>query len=231
MENIDKIKKKVYEANKDLIKKKLVIQCFGNVSERFNNQCIIKPSGIDLHKINYKRMVSVNIIDGKYNGSYRPSSDTPTHLELYKKFNNIQSIVHTHSTFSTSWAQAGLPIPCLGTTHADNWSGDIPITRVLTKDEIEINYEKNTGLVIIETLVKLKIDPIEIPGILVNNHGVFTWGESSQNAVKNAQLLENISEMAYRSLALNPNLKSINTNLHAKHFNRKNGKNKYYGQN
>ncbi len=231
MTELDRIKQIVYKANTDLVKKKLVIQSFGNVSERFNHQCIIKPSGIELNSTQFTSMVSVNIDDGKYKSPLKPSSDTPTHIELYKRFSNIQSIVHTHSIFATSWAQSGLAIPCLGTTHADYWSSDIPITRLLTKNEIENEYEKNTGLVIIETLLKLKIDVLNCPGILVNNHGVFAWGKSSEEALNNAELIEYISEMAYKTMMINPNTKPINKHLQKKHFNRKNGDGKYYGQN
>ena len=230
MKNLDKIKKKLYKANQDLIKKKLVIQSFGNVSLRFENHILIKPSGINLSKIDYISMVPVNIIDEKFKGTLKPSSDTPTHLELYKKYKDIKSIVHTHSPYATSWAQAGLPIPCFGTTHADFWKHEIPITRRIEKDEIEIDYEKNTGLIIIETLNKLKTTPFKCPGILVSSHGVFTWGKSPQDSVKNAEAIETIAKMALHSLIINPDIKRIDKNLHNKHFYRKHGDNKYYGQ-
>tara|TARA_B100000886_G_scaffold338420_1_gene301208 strand:+ start:1370 stop:2011 length:642 start_codon:yes stop_codon:yes gene_type:complete len=209
---------------------KLVIQNFGNVSIRHENHIIIKPSGVNLKKVSFNNMVSVNIFDEKYTGQLKPSSDTPTHIELYKSYSDIQSIVHTHSPYATSWAQAGLPIPCFGTTHADFWEDKIPITRKLKKKEIETNYEKNTGLVIIETFRNLKITPLKSPGVLVNNHGVFTWGESYYEAIKNAEAIELIAEMAFNSLMINPNLKPLNKILHNKHFYRKHGKNKYYGQ-
>ena len=230
MKKIDKIKKELYKANQDLINKKLVIQSFGNVSVRLGDCIFIKPSGVNLSKLNYKSMVTVNLSDKKYTGSFKPSSDTPTHIELYKKYNNIQSVVHTHSTYATSWAQAGTPIPCFGTTHADFWENKIPVTRKLKKKEIETNYEKNTGLVIIETLEKLNTTPLNCPGVLVNNHGVFTWGESPNDAIKNAEALEIIAKMALNSSVINPNMKPINKNLHNKHFYRKHGDNKYYGQ-
>tara|TARA_B100000212_G_scaffold337350_1_gene312048 strand:+ start:1230 stop:1760 length:531 start_codon:yes stop_codon:yes gene_type:complete len=175
-------------------------------------------------------MVPVNIFDGKYTGRLKPSSDTPTHIEIYKHYRDIQSIVHTHSPYATSWAQAGFPIPCFGTTHADFWKDKIPITRKLKKKEIEANYEKNTGLVIIETFKKLKTTPLESPGVLVNNHGVFTWGESPQDAIKNAEAIELIAKMAFNSLMINPDLKPVDKILHNKHFYRKHGENKYYGQ-
>jgi len=230
MKKIDKIKTELYKANQDLINKKLVIQSFGNVSVRLGDCIFIKPSGVNLSKLDYKSMVPVNLSDKKYTGSFKPSSDTPTHIELYKKYNNIQSVVHTHSTYATSWAQAGIPIPCFGTTHADFWADKIPVTRKLKKKEIEANYEKNTGLVIIETLEKLNTTPLNCPGVLVNNHGVFTWGKSAHDAIKNAEALEIIAKMALNSSVINPNIKPINKNLHNKHFYRKHGDNKYYGQ-
>ena len=230
MKKLEKIKKACYKANQELIKKKLVIQNFGNVSVRHENSILIKPSGVNLSKLDYKSMVPVNLSDKKYTGSFKPSSDTPTHIELYKKYNNIQSVVHTHSTYATSWAQAGIPIPCFGTTHADFWADKIPVTRKLKKKEIEANYEKNTGLVIIETLEKLNTTPLNCPGVLVNNHGVFTWGKSAHDAIKNAEALEIIAKMALNSSVINPNIKPINKNLHNKHFYRKHGDNKYYGQ-
>ena len=230
MKKLDKIKKDLYNANQDLINKKLVIQSFGNVSVRFEDFILIKPSGVNLSKIDYKSMVSVNLHDKNYTGSFKPSSDTPTHIELYKRYDDIQSIVHTHSPYATSWAQAGSPIPCFGTTHADFWNDKIPITRKLKKKEIEAHYEKNTGLVIIETLEKLNTTPSNCPGILVNNHGVFTWGESPKDAIKNAEAIEIIAKMALNSLMINPGLNAINKNLHDKHFYRKHGENKYYGQ-
>lgn len=230
MNKFDKIKKTSYKANLDLKESKLVIQNFGNVSVRYENYIIIKPSGVNLKKISYDNMVPVNIFDGKYTGRLKPSSDTPTHIEIYKHYRDIQSIVHTHSPYATSWAQAGFPIPCFGTTHADFWKDKIPITRKLKKKEIEANYEKNTGLVIIETFKKLETTPLESPGVLVNNHGVFTWGESPQDAIKNAEAIELIAKMAFNSLMINPDLKPVDKILHNKHFYRKHGENKYYGQ-
>ena len=230
MKKLDKIKKYLYNANQDLINKKLVIQSFGNVSVRIKDFILIKPSGVNLSKLDYKSMVSVNLHNENYTGSFKPSSDTPTHIELYKRYGDIQSIVHTHSPYATSWAQSGSPIPCFGTTHADFWNDKIPITRRLKKKEIEAHYEKNTGLVIIETLEKLNTIPSTCPGILVNNHGVFTWGKSPKDAVKNAEAIEIIAKMALNSLMINPDINPINRNLHNKHFYRKHGKNKYYGQ-
>ncbi len=230
MRNLERIKKICYKSNQDLIKKKLVIQSFGNVSVRSKNAILIKPSGVNLSTIDFKSMVPVNILDKKYKGSLKPSSDTPTHIELYKKYKTIQSVVHTHSPYATSWAQAGSAIPCFGTTHADFWDNKIPITRKLKKKEIETDYEKNTGLVIIETLTKLKTTPLKCPGILVKSHGLFTWGESPRDAIKNAEAIEIIAKMAFNSLMINPDIKPVNKYLHNKHFYRKHGENKYYGQ-
>ena len=206
MNKFDNTKATSYKANLDLMESKLVIQNFGNLSIRHENQIIIKPSGVNLKKISFNNMVSVNIFDGKYTGRLKPSSDTPTHIELYKNYSDIQSIAHTHSPYATSWAQAGFPIPCFGTTHADFWKDKIPITR------------------------KLKTTPLKSPGVLVNNHGVFTWGESSQDAIKNAEAIELIAKMAFNSLMINPDLKPVDKILHNKHFYRKHGENKYYGQ-
>ena len=231
MGNMETVKKDVLRSNKDLVERGLVIKSFGNVSQRFNQYCVIKPSGINLNEIKSNDMVSVNIGDGGYdNSSLKPSSDTPTHLELYKKYKDIDSIVHTHSKFATSWAQSGLSIPCLGTTHADYYEEDIPVTRSLTDNEIKVDYEKNTGLIIIETIENLKINISKCPGVLVFNHGVFSWGKSPHDAVENANLIEYIAEMAFMSLNINSDIKSLNNQLHKKHYDRKHGKEKYYGQ-
>lgn len=230
MKKLDKFKKVCYLANQHLKKKKLVVQSFGNVSIRLEKIILIKPSGINLSTIDYKSIVPVNIVDKKYKGTLKPSSDTPTHIELYKNYKSIKSVVHTHSPYATSWAQAGLPIPCFGTTHADFWENEIPITRKLEKKEVETDYEKNTAIVIIEALTRLNTHPQKCPGILVNNHGVFTWGKSPQDAIQNAEAIEIIAKMAFNSLLLNPEIKPISKNLHNKHFHRKHGENKYYGQ-
>ena len=166
-----------------------------------------------------------NVIEGRY----RPSSDTPTHLVLYKKYPEIKGIVHTHSEWATSWAQAGRDIPCYGTTHADYFYGDIPCTRALREEEVLDSYEKNTGKVIAECMEELRLDPLDIPGILVKNHGPFTYGTSPKKAVENAVVLEKIAEMAFRTLLLNPDA-SMEGYVLDKHYSRKHGKNAYYGQ-
>jgi L-ribulose-5-phosphate 4-epimerase len=229
-DKFDNINIKVLKANKQLIEKALVIQSFGNASSSKGNYLIIKPSGINIKNANRGDMVCVNLIRGDYNGEKKPSSDTPTHLEMYKAFPELGGIVHTHSTYATAWAQSGKPIPCLGTTHADYWSSEIPITRNLTTDEINGEYEKETGKVIIERIKELNIDPLDCPGILVANHGPFTWGATVEDAVKHAELLEYIARLAWLSLSINPNAKPISKTLLDKHHLRKHGPDAYYGQ-
>ena len=176
-------------------------------------------------------MVLIDLEGKKIEGKYKPSSDTATHIELYKAFPEIGAIVHTHSSYATSWAQARKDIPAFGTTHADYFYGDIPCARALTKEEIENDYEKNTGLVIIETLKERNINPMDIPGIIIASHGPFAWGKDSRQAVYNAVVLEELSKMAYRTIQINPNIKSVEKYLLDKHYFRKHGKNAYYGQN
>jgi L-ribulose-5-phosphate 4-epimerase len=175
-------------------------------------------------------IVTVHIKDNKYDGNLKPSSDTPTHLELYKVFKELDGIVHTHSTYATAWAQSGKSIPRLGTTHADYWNGEIPITRELTDEEINGDYEKETGKVIIEKIKELNIDPLNCPGILVDKHGPFTWGATVEDAVKHAELLEYIARLAWLSISINPNSKPISKALLNKHYSRKHGPDAYYGQ-
>jgi len=220
----------VSNANSLLIQKNLVIQNFGNASRRFHHKCLIKGSGINSSKVKSSDIVAVELKTGKYNSSIKPSTDTPTHIELYKRFKEIGGIVHSHSLYATTWAQAAIPIPCLGTTHADYWSGEIPITRDLTTDEINGEYEKETGKVIIEKIKELNIDPLDCPGILVFNHGPFTWGKTVEDAVKHAELLEYIARLAWLSLSINPDAKPISKALHNKHYSRKHGPRSYYGQ-
>ena len=230
--NIEKLKNDVLEANLELVKKNLVIYTWGNVSsiDKKTNTVIIKPSGVEYNNMKTDDMVIVDLSNNIIEGKYKPSSDTKTHIEIYKAFEDICSIVHTHSTFATSWAQAKKSIPALGTTHADYFYGDIPCTRALTKEEIESDYEKNTGLVIIETLKKHNINPMDIPGIIVESHGVFTWGEDSHNAVYNAVVLEELARMAFYTIQINNNVGSINNYILDKHYLRKHGKDSYYGQ-
>lgn len=230
---LEELKKEVFEENLELVEKKLVIYTWGNVSgiDRESKIFAIKPSGVGYDIIKSDDMVLIDLEGKKIEGKYKPSSDTATHIELYKAFPEIGAIVHTHSSYATSWAQARKDIPAFGTTHADYFYGDIPCARALTKEEIENDYEKNTGLVIIETLKERNINPMDIPGIIIASHGPFAWGKDSRQAVYNAVVLEELSKMAYRTIQINPNIKSVEKYLLDKHYFRKHGKNAYYGQN
>lgn len=227
---LDELKRKVYEANMELPKRGLVTYTWGNVSaiDRETGYIVIKPSGLDYETMKPEDMVVMDLEGNKIEGCYNPSSDTPTHLELYKKYPQIGGIVHTHSSWATSFAQAKRSIPCYGTTHADYFYGEIPCARSLTREEIENAYEKNTGLVIIETLGEK--NPMEAPGILCSNHGPFTWGKDAKDAVHNAVVLEEVAKMAYRTEQLNPEVKEAPQELQDKHYYRKHGANAYYGQ-
>jgi len=223
-------KKRTFISNFKLLEKQLVVGAFGNASSRDKDVFHIKPSGVNLKKIKSEDMVTVRIHDGKIYGEMNPSSDTPTHIELYNKFPQIGGITHTHSVYATAWAQAVKSIPCLGTTHADYWNGEIPITRALTKEEINGEYEKETGKVIIEKIKELNVDLLDCPGIIVANHGPFTWGATVEDAVKHAELLEYIARLAWLSLSIDPNVKPISKALLNKHYSRKHGLDAYYGQ-
>lgn len=227
---LDKLKEEVLKANLLLPKYNLVTFTWGNVSgiDREKGLVVIKPSGVEYEELKIDDMVVVDLLGNIVEGSLRPSSDTPTHIELYKAFPNIKGVVHTHSRMAVSFAEAGLPIRPFGTTHADYFYGEIPCTRSLSKEEIENGYEKNTGLVIKETF--LNKDPDAIPGVLVKNHGPFTWGTSPNNAVHNAAVLEEVAYMAYYAMTLNPEIKDVDSYLLDKHYFRKHGKNAYYGQ-
>ena len=230
---LEDLKQKVLEANLLLPQYNLVTFTWGNVSgiDRVKGLIVIKPSGVEYDQMSASDMVVVdmdgNIVEGKLN----PSSDTPTHLALYKAFPNIMGVVHTHSPWAVSFAQAGVSIPAAGTTHGDYFYGDIPVTRPMTENEIIKDYEKQTGNVVVETFNKNNINPDQIPGVLVNDHGPFTWGTSPKNAVHNSVVLEEVAKMAYHSLQLNPHNIKMDGVLLDKHFNRKHGKNAYYGQN
>lgn len=227
---LEELKQKVYEANMDLPKYNLVTFTWGNVSaiDRERGLFVIKPSGVDYDKLVPSDMVVMDLNGKKVEGDYNPSSDTPTHLELYKAYSHIGGIVHTHSPWATSWAQAKRGIPCYGTTHADYFYGEIPCARSLTPEEINSAYEKNTGLVIIET-VSAK-NAMSVPGILCSNHGPFTWGTDAADAVHNAVVLEEIAKMSYRTETLNSSVKPAPQVLQDKHYLRKHGANAYYGQ-
>lgn len=226
---LENLRKSVYKANLDLVKHGLVIFTWGNVSAivRDKNLVVIKPSGVSFEKMKPGDMVVVDLEGNIVEGKLKPSSDTPTHIYLYKHFKDIGGIVHTHSEWATSWAQAGKSITALGTTHADYFYGDIPCSRPLTRKEIEGEYEKKTGKVIVEAFSD--IDPLDIPGVLVHSHGPFTWGNSPENAVENAVVLEQIAKMAFNTFLLEKN-PEFDKKLLDKHFLRKHGKDAYYGQ-
>ncbi|MEI0604366.1 L-ribulose-5-phosphate 4-epimerase [Brachyspira alvinipulli] len=230
---LDELKKIVFDGNIELVRKNLVIYTWGNVSgiDKESRLFAIKPSGVDYDTMKFDDMVILDLDGNKKEGKYKPSSDTATHIELYKAFPEIGAIVHTHSSYATSWAQARKDILALGTTHADYFYGDIPCARALTKEEIESDYEKNTGLVIIETLKERNINPMDIPGIILSSHGPFAWGKDVANAVYNAVVLEEVAKMAYRTIQINKDVKRVEQYLLDKHYFRKHGKNSYYGQN
>lgn len=216
--------------HKKIFSSGLVMKDFGNASIRHDDKIFIKASGRPMATITEDDFVEVDFNNSSSSSNLKPSSDTPTHLELYKEFDNIGGIVHTHSMYATSWAQSGKSIPCLGTTHADHWCVDIPITRNLTKKEINSGYEVETGKVIIEKIKKLNVDPLNCPGVIVANHGPFTWGKTLEEAVEHAELLEYLAKMAYMSMTINPHAERLNQSLLNKHFFRKHGPQAYYGQ-
>jgi L-ribulose-5-phosphate 4-epimerase len=226
---LENLKERVCKANLDVVENSLVIHTWGNVSGRDfkSGLIVIKPSGVSYESMRPDDMVVIDI-DGKIvEGRYKPSTDTPTHLILYKTYQTIGGIVHTHSSYATSWAQSGRSIPPFGTTHADHYYGAVPCTRLLTDDEIATDYELNTGKVIIETLTGL--NPLTIPSVLVNSHGPFCWGSDAENAVYNAIALEEIARMAFYTVLLG-RTEPINRALLDKHFKRKHGSDAYYGQ-
>ena len=225
---LESLKEQVFKANLELVKYNLVIFTWGNVSAREDEYVVIKPSGVDYDTMKADDMVVLDLDGNIIEGNLRPSSDTPTHLELYKAFPNIKGITHTHSNYATSFAQAGKEISPLGTTHADYFYGPIPCTRHLTKEETINDYEKNTGKVIAETF-KNK-DYIAIPGVLVRGHGVFSWGKDAHNSVHNAVVMEELAKMNYQAMTINPNIGYIPQYTLDKHYYRKHGKNAYYGQ-
>lgn len=227
---LEELKKAVYEANMLLPKYNLVTFTWGNVSQidRETGYFAIKPSGVDYEKLTPDDMVIMDLEGNKIEGRYNPSSDTPTHLELYRAFPKIGGVVHTHSPWATSWAQAGRGIPCYGTTHADYMYGEIPCVRCLTKEEIDMAYEKNTGLLIVDYFKDKDYEAV--PAVLCKNHGPFTWGKDGHEAVHNAVVLEEVAKMAARCEMINPQVKPAPQELQDKHYYRKHGVNAYYGQ-
>ena len=226
---LEELKNEVFKANLDLVKYNLVIFTWGNVSgiDRENGLVVIKPSGVPYDIMKPEDMVVVDLEGNVVEGKYKPSSDTPTHIVLYRYFESIGGVVHTHSEWATSWAQAGKPIPAIGTTHADYFYGEIPCTRKMTETEITRSYEEETGNVIIECFRNL--DPNHMPAVLVNNHGPFTWGKNASEAVQNSVVLEEVAKIASRSFHLNNNTR-MDQCLLDKHFLRKHGDDAYYGQ-
>lgn len=224
------LKQQVYEANMDLPRHGLVTFTWGNVSaiDRERQLVVIKPSGVAYQEMKVEDMVTVNLHGEVVEGRYKPSSDTATHLELYRRYEQLGGIVHTHSTYATVWAQAGISIPALGTTHADYFFGDILCTRALTANEVNNAYELNTGKVIIETVGES--NPLYTPGIVVYQHGPFNWGKNVEEAVHNAVVMEEVAKMAWIARSINPDIRPIDSYLLNKHFQRKHGPNAYYGQ-
>ena len=234
---LEELKEKVFRANLDLVKHGLVIFTWGNVSaiDRATGLVVIKPSGVSYETMRAEDMVVVDLDGNVVEGDLRPSSDTPTHLVLYRAFPEIGGVVHTHSTYATAWAQAGLDIPNIGTTHADYFHDDIPCTRDMKKSEVFGEYEKETGNVIVERFKGM--NPVDTPAVLVKNHGPFTWGTDADNAVHNAVVLEQVAKMGFIAVTLNLSTldlvnhkPSMNKLLIEKHYSRKHGPNAYYGQ-
>lgn len=227
---LDQLKQDVCKANLDLVRHGLVVMTWGNVSgiDRQSGLVVIKPSGVSYDDMKPEHMVVVDLDGNRVEGNLRPSSDTPTHVALYRAWPEVGGIVHTHSAHATMYAQACKAIPCLGTTHADHFYGEAPATRVLSRDEVEGDYEANTGAVIIERFAELK--PMETPAVLVANHGPFAWGGSPADAVKNAVALEEVARMAIGTMQINPSAVAIPGYILDKHYFRKHGANAYYGQ-
>jgi len=230
---LEELKKQVCDANLELVRRGVVIYTWGNVSgiDREKGLMVIKPSGVDYDGMKPEDMVVVDLVSGeKVEGKWKPSSDTQTHLELYRAFPEIGGITHTHSINAVAFAQAGRDIPALGTTHADYFFGPIPCTRELTEREVKEAYELNTGKVIIECIRERKIDPMAVPGVVVKNHGPFSWGKDAAASVYHAVVMEAVAEMNLKTLFLNPEA-NIAQYVLDKHYMRKHGPNAYYGQN
>lgn len=229
---LEELKKQVYQANMELPRYGLVTFTWGNVSgiDGESGLFVIKPSGVDYDKLTPEDMVVMDLQGNKVEGRYKPSSDTAAHLELYKAFPEIGGIVHTHSSYATSWAQAGRSIPCYGTTHADYFYGEVPCLRCLTKEEIEDAYEENTGHLIVNEFKRLDKDPMAVPAVLCKNHGPFAWGKNAMDAVHNAAVLEEVAKMAYRTEIIHPKAEPAPLELQDKHYFRKHGSDAYYGQ-
>ena len=229
---LEKLKETVWRANLDLVKHNLVVFTWGNVSgiDREKGLVVIKPSGVEYDRLTPEDMVVVDLATGKVvEGTLNPSSDTPTHLAIYRAFGDVGGVVHTHSTYATAWAQAGLDIPNIGTTHADYFRASIPCTEDMTEAEVKGAYELETGHVIVRRFQEAGLNPVHTPGVLVKNHGPFSWGRDAAGAVYNAVVMEQVAKMAFVSLTLNPRT-TMNPLLVEKHCLRKHGPGAYYGQ-
>lgn len=229
---LEQLKQQVYEANMELPKRGLVTYTWGNVSgiDRASGLFVIKPSGVEYDELRPEDLVVMDLNGDKVEGDLNPSSDTRTHLELYKAFPDIGGVVHTHSPHAVAWAQAGRDIPAFGTTHADYFYGPIPCARALTQEEIDEDYEKNTGKVIIEEFTKRGIQPMHVPAVICTSHGPFTWGKDAAQAVYHAVVLEEVAKMAIYTIQIDPNAAPAPQRIQDKHFLRKHGPNAYYGQ-
>jgi L-ribulose-5-phosphate 4-epimerase len=227
---LEELRKRVYQANIDLVDLGLVTLTWGNVSglDKESGIVAIKPSGVDYKDLAPENLVLVDLAGNRVEGDLNPSSDTPTHLELYRAFDGIAGVAHTHSDYAGMFAQARLAIPCLGTTHADHFNGEVPLTRMITQEEVEADYEGNTGKVIVERFER--IDPQEMPAVLVAAHGAFAWGSSPERAVINSLALEKTAKMAWGTLSLAPEVPPFPEYLLRKHYQRKHGPQAYYGQ-
>jgi L-ribulose-5-phosphate 4-epimerase len=236
---LEDLKRQVLEANLSLVRHKLVLLTFGNVSgiDRKTGLVVIKPSGVAYDKLTLKNLAVVSLEGKVVEGRLRPSSDTPTHLALYRAWPEVNAVCHTHSAYATVFCQARVPIPCLGTTHADHFFGPIPLTRPLTRQEVQKNYEANTGKVIIELFAKRgakgrgKPNPLDMPAALVADHGPFSWGRDAEDAVNNSVLLEEVARLAFKTMQLSPKARPVPSFLRNYHFLRKHGPNPSYGQN
>ena len=229
---LEELRKQVYNANMELPRRNLVTFTWGNVSgiDRETGLVVIKPSGVEYEALTPEKLVVVDLQGNVVEGDLNPSSDTKTHIELYKAFPQLGGIVHTHSPYAVAWAQAGKDIPCYGTTHADYFYGSIPCARHLTQEELDEDYEKGTGTVIIEEIRKRNIDPVAIPAIICHSHGPFAWGKNPAQAVYHAAVLEEVAKMALLTLQIDPQAAPAPQRILNKHYMRKHGPNAYYGQ-
>ena len=229
---LEKLREEVYRANMELPERGLVVYTWGNVSgiDRESGLIVIKPSGVEYEDLSPDNLVIVDLNNNIVEGELNPSSDTKTHVELYKAFPTVGGIVHTHSSHAVGWAQAGRDIPCYGTTHADYFYGSVPCTRNLTSEEVESDYELNTGKVIAETFNERKLDPLAVPGVICKSHGPFTWGKNAAQAVYHAVVLEELAKMAMYTVTIDSNSSPAPQYILDKHYLRKHGANAYYGQ-